>query len=192
MNSTILLSVLLFAGTGQSPCQTYSATPQLIMSEIRARGTGVVLQELYFSWAWGATTENGTPRFDCWNPVLEHISGGSRQWLDVAVQLLQKSDAGAAQMLLQAIDDALDTHPSNVLKVVPKMPPPLTVENLCGAQIPVWAATETTARTAIKCRRTSVSRVSDPHLTAIKTQCLALLTEVEKELPRLYRPAPPD
>ena len=95
MNTAVLLPVLLLLGTGQMPCKAYIATPQLVMAEISARGRSEVLSELYDSWASGRFTSGSErPPFDCWTPVLESISGGSKKWLEVALRLLEEMTPG--------------------------------------------------------------------------------------------------
>ena len=70
-------------------------------------------------------------------------------------------------MLLEAIDDALDISPTNVLKLVAKKPSDLALDNLCGAQISAWADSEKIALKAIGRRRASSITSRGP-----ATECL--------------------
>jgi hypothetical protein len=183
----LALAVLLLPQGNAVPCKSFIASPQLVEAQIRTRGARAVLRELYVSWEDGLFTAAGEkPPFDCWGAVLAHISSGSAAWLEIGWKLRQGSDAGASQMLYQAIDDALDTNPASVLRLVEAKPSRLSLMDLCGSQIPVWADSLETAQAAIARRRLSLSKVSDPALSKPKSQCLALLAGLEKELPKYY------
>jgi hypothetical protein len=186
-----VLAAFLLSASPLVPCRSYIATPNLLKAQIESRGARVVLEELYNSWADASFTEGPEkpekPPFDCWGPVLEHIGGGSKAWLEIGWHLLQESDAGASQMLYQAIDDALDTNPTNVLQLVSAKPGRLSLDDLCGSQIPVWAESGEVAHAAITRRRSSLAKVSDPALRGARKRCFSLLTSLDAELPRFYQ-----
>ena len=79
----------------------------LLINEIKTKGAKAVLGELTVDQNWKKFTE-----------VCDKITTGEKEWLEVAGQLLQASDAGATESLESSVARALPNAPRQVLKLI--------------------------------------------------------------------------
>ena len=82
----------------------YSKKPNLIICQVITNGADKVVSEL-------------TSNQKVWFDVLKNISGGSKEWIRVAVFLREGTDVGNTSMLCEAINDALCVSPKDVLSI---------------------------------------------------------------------------
>jgi len=78
---------------------------QSILSDINSRGAKSVVEMLW------ADEER-------WNDVMTNVGSGDVAWLGVAVALRSGTDAGASEMLDEAISIALKSAPAAVLRLL--------------------------------------------------------------------------
>lgn len=179
LTALLLLGVATSAYAGATPsCVGYTQDSDLLEREIRTRSCSVVLGEMYATWATHAEV-------DCWLPVLQRIASGRVGWIRTDLSLMDCSDAGATSMLLEALDNALETNASAVLDLA-LLRGNLDPNLICGSQVPTSFRAEPDARRAIQNRRTAVRRVNAAELSSVRDRCLANLDEVESQLPTLF------
>jgi hypothetical protein len=118
-----------------------------------------------------------------WDSFLDVVGKGDDAWLEVAANLREVSDAHASETLDMAIQEALPVNPSSVLTSVQRGS--FTVDGACGMygfgqiedQRPKAVIVGLVDR-----RIDSVSKVEQPTLEAVKTQCLAELVKLRAEI----------
>lgn len=101
------LAVLFYFGILPGTLHAFELTPSQIRGEIKRVGAKHVVDTMF----------SIDPDSE-WTRMLDNISTGSKEWLDVAKQLKVESDAGASLDLDLAVAAALPTAPSAVLSVL--------------------------------------------------------------------------
>ena len=86
----------------------YSSKPESIMLAIKSKGAEAVVNELYADW-------------NVWTSVLRKIATGDESWLKIAVFLKPGTDAGASEMLVLAVGEALEHNPKSVFRITSKI-----------------------------------------------------------------------
>jgi hypothetical protein len=101
------LTVLFYFGILLGTLHAVELTPSQIRDEIKRVGAKRVVDTMF-------SIEPDSQ----WTRMLDRISTGSNEWLDVAKQLKAESDAGASLDLNLAVAAALPKAPSAVLSVL--------------------------------------------------------------------------
>ncbi len=126
-----------------------------------------------------------------WRQVLERIAAGSNAWLRVAARLEPGSDAGAAEDLAIAVQDALPNAPEQVLRLVKGGA--FTVGHACGGYGSGQIEDRRPKRTILALihkRQEAVQGVGETTLADTKRACLELLAGQEYYI-RHRTPWPP-
>lgn len=110
-----------------------------------------------------------------WQAVLRNVETGRRDWLRVAEQLLNGTDAGNTESLYFAISLALTRNPEAVL---PILGPEIPAGKICT--VPYIEPSQKTEREYRAKARAALDRVTKPGLTARKEMCLKELAVGEK------------
>lgn len=151
---------LLFGMSGVSTAATLASSPlnaSSILADVRARGTHAAVAALW--------SDDGR-----WNRVMTNIGSGRPEWLNVAVALRPGTDAGAAEMLDEAIFFALKTAPVAVLKLLKDGR--FDTKFVCSSNVGI-DYTPAESRRFIRERIRVLSSLSDAEVLATRNQCLA-------------------
>ena len=151
-------------GKRTSKTRTGQPTVKEMRDRIKSQGAEAVVNDLF-------------PQKDTWRSVLDQISSGKRDWLQVALELRKGSDGGASEELNMAAAEALQKAPAAVLDL---LEPGFTIDTLCGNENTLGDTLAESLR-VIEDRRKAVRGVTEERLEAKKERCLQLLDELEKE-----------
>ena len=147
--------------------------PNDLVLQIKRDGPQVVMSRLW-------------ERPEVWDVVLEHVASGAQEWLEVAALLHPATDAGSAEMLHEALADALEKEPERVLRMIGQ---PFDSDFVCFLSIEPYD----TAREAIRALDRRIQRVAGvkhPELAAVRDGCVASLRRQRPEIERVYASDP--
>lgn len=118
-----------------------------------------------------------------WDSFLEAVGKGDDSWLEVAASLREVSDAHASETLDMAIQEALPLNPVGVLTFVRRGS--FTVDGASGMY--GFGQIEDERPKAVivglvDTRIDAVSKVQQPTLDPVKTECLAELVKLRVEV----------
>ena len=164
-------------GTMQLACiaRFRAATPEgtrphepsaaLLHREIREIGAKAVVARL-----WRAPSDHP---YQGWLGFERRVASGAPEWLSVAQELADATDAGQTHGLSIALHHALSRNPQAVLRLLPH--PPFSIEAVCadGNDEEAAAAEARELRAILP----AVSRVRAPSLRNVRDQCLGALHE---------------
>jgi hypothetical protein len=173
-----LSSPLIAAAPRRFPAPNAAAAPsaaaaQALLADIQRRGAKAVLEDIY-------------GREGRWRPLIEGVTSGQAQWLQVAAALKPTAkikNLSAAQDLTVAVSRALEHSPANVLRVLDAafdtdgVCSLNTVEDSLGSDYRVALA-------AVERRERAVARVQEADLTQTRDDCLSFLKELKGEVVR--------
>jgi hypothetical protein len=159
---TLLLSAALAATA--APLSLTPLTPSVVQAEIRGHGAKPVVDRLWKTGAW-------------WQ-VTEKIGAGKLDWIAVAPDLAEGTDAATSETLGMSLAEALPKSPGAVLAVVQLNgdASPLLVSKVCSAPF-----LEDTARHQHVYKAAAlhaVSAVADPQLSNVNAACLEQLEKI--------------
>lgn len=120
-----------------------------------------------------------------WIQIKEEIATGKKEWVEVATLLYPGSDAGTAEMIDNALGEALKNAPDLVLRMISD---PDRLEVICGS-INVDEQKFSTLRKSIdevEERIRVLSRVKDPKLEASAKRCIAQLEQLIQSLHKYF------
>ena len=121
-----------------------------------------------------------------WYDLLRKIASGNEEWLKVAINLREGSDAGASEMLSLAVGEALEYNPENVFKFALNS---FEINVICdGPDVDDkrYDSYELSIK-AINKRIKKVSSVKDRNLQDKRNECLRLLSEAKKPIANFYQ-----
>jgi len=160
-------ALLLLAGVkAESLWAAQPLDPATLLAEIRAVGAYKVAQDL------SANTRQ-------WNEAMKKISGGSRDWLEVAAQLKAGTDAGDSETLTESVFLALKPAPRTVLRMLKKGQ--FELQEVCSSVIGNDYQPPESLR-IIDERLAALQRVREPDLADTKARCEQGLREALKDL----------
>jgi hypothetical protein len=145
-----------------SSCDIRSCiTPSAIRQEIKLLGPKKEVDRL---WA----------KDSLWKVVLEGVSSGNTDWIELGDVLLTGTDAGSTQTLLLALGEALERNPMFVLKRYGRKGMYISI---CGTPDIDDAkyGTYEKANEAIRTRIKKVQIISEPGLQVSRDSCLVAL-----------------
>ena len=150
----------------------YHQKPKTVLQEVSKRGANIVVTELY----------NDSSK---WNYVLQHIKLGSVDWLNVAVALYPGSDAGASEMLVNSVGEALENAPINVFKIAF---PKYRLEDICSSPDVDDKRYNSFERSmnAIDRRIKKISTITDRNYKEVCAQSIQLLEEAKIGIKKYY------
>ena len=120
-----------------------------------------------------------------WHVVMRRIASGNESWLRVAVALRPGSDAGASEMLVNAVDEALEHYPYTVLKLTTQASE--LSEICCSPDVDdIGYNSLELAPKAIKLRTAKVASIKDSSLLAVAKTCLQHLEDSKRNVARFY------
>jgi hypothetical protein len=140
-----------------------------LLADVSSRGASKIVEELY---APGGR----------WPEVMAKISGGSADWLKVAVALHPGTDAGASEELDQAMFLALGVAPEAVLRLLEQHE--FSVEYVCSSNISVDYPVDQSTQ-FVNDRLKALDRVKEASLSNIKGQCELGLQQALRDLDRI-------
>lgn len=170
-----LLWVLYAPCQAQQSSKTTRTTPvtaRTIEQSITKIGGKATLQKYFCG------SDDTSPRDDL--DQLNKVATGAREWVDLAVKMLNYSDAGCSEDLHTYLGSAMQQQPLNVLPYVGKSPS-LAPELIClpfiSAEIPDAEALRIVRRT-----KTALLSVRDRLLTKQCQLCMTQVTRLEKTI----------
>jgi len=158
----LFLSAALTATSATIPLTPL--TPPIVQAEIRGHGAKPVVDRLFKTEAWWQVTRN--------------IGAGKAEWIALAPDLAEGTDAATSETLGISLAEALPKSPHAVLAVLELGgdASPLVVGKVCSAPF-----LEDTARHQLRYKAKAlhaVSAVADAHLSTVKTACLDELAKI--------------
>ena len=169
-----VMALMAESVTPQRACAAAAAklSPAALHQEIRERGAKAVVARL-----WRAPDQP----HQGWLGFEQRVASGAPEWLSVAEELADATDAGQTHGLSIALHHALSKNPQGVLRLLPH--PPFTIEAVCANGNDEEAA-EAEAR-ELRAILAAVSRVKAPSLRNVRDRCLKALHETLRlTLPR--------
>ncbi len=133
-------------------------TPSVVQAEIQGHGAKPVVDQLLKTKAWWQVTRN--------------IGAGKTDWIALAPDLAEETDAVTSETLGISLAKALPKSPAAVLKVI-KLggdAHPLLVDRVCSA--PFLEDTARHQRLYKAAALHAVSAVANPRLSTVKAACL--------------------
>lgn len=153
--------------TAQRTCTAAEAkfSPAALHQEIRDRGAKAVVARL-----WSAAPDQ---LHEGWFGFEQRVASGAPEWLSVAQELADATDAGQTHGLSIALHHALSKNTQGVLRLLPH--PPFTIEAVCadGNDEEEQAAEARELRAIFA----AVSRVRAPSLRHVRDRCLGALRQ---------------
>jgi hypothetical protein len=145
-----------------------SVSPDIIHINIEKYGAHKVVAELYSDQ-------------EKWSYINEEIGAGNAQWIKIAVELYEGSDAGASEMLVSSLGEALASAPEPVFKyAIPK----IGLGLICsGPDVdnPKFNSYNA-AVAAIEKRKNRLMEINDPKLKELKYDCIKHLKQSENHI----------
>jgi hypothetical protein len=120
-----------------------------------------------------------------WQELLKGIAGGTVAWLQVASRLRPASDAHASEQLELAVGEALEHHPTNVLRVAILE---FDILGACGGPDVDDARYDSYELSikAIELRKAKLRAVSEPDLGTFRDECIKQLEESKSGIASFY------
>lgn len=121
-----------------------------------------------------------------WHDLLRKIASGDEEWLKVAINLRDGSDAGASEMLSLAVGEALEHNPENVFKFALNS---FEINVICGGpdvDDQRYDSYELAIK-AINKRINKVSSVKGRNLKEKCNECLRHLSEAKKHIANFFQ-----
>ncbi len=139
-------------------------TPSIVQTEIRDRGAKPVVDQLFKTEAWWQVTRN--------------IGAGKIDWIALAPDLAEGTDAATSETLGISLAEALPKSPNAVLAVLDLVSAasPLRVGNVCSA--PFLDDTARHQKLYKAAALHALSAVADPQLSTVKAACLDELAKI--------------
>jgi len=139
-------------------------TPSIVQTEIRDRGAKPVVDQLFQTEAWWQVTRN--------------IGAGKIDWIALAPDLAEGTDAATSETLGISLAEALPKSPNAVLAVLDLVSAasPLGVGNVCSG--PFLDDTARHQKLYKAAALHALSAVADPQLSTVKAACLNELAKV--------------
>lgn len=111
---------------------------------------------------------------------LNQVATGSKEWVDLAVKLLEYSDAGCTENLHSYLGKAMQKQPQNVLPYISKSSK-LAADNIC---LPFISAEISDAEALSEVQRTKAAllKVKNKALNDQCEVCLTKAAELEKKI----------
>lgn len=119
-----------------------------------------------------------------WSELLHKVASGRKEWLEIANQLYRQSDAGATEELALAVGEALESNPSNVLRLslpVFRMAP-CEGPDIDDARYDSFDLSDA----AIRRREDALLKVVEPELHPVRQKCIAALEASRDDIARFY------
>ncbi len=121
-----------------------------------------------------------------WHDLLRNIASGDKEWLKVAFSLREGSDAGASEMLILAVGEALEHNPENVFKFTLDS---FILNQICGGPDvdDIRYNSYELSIEAVNKRIEKVSSVKDENLKEKCDECLRHLSDAKKHIANFYQ-----
>jgi len=119
--------VLLVVGilTFSSSAATNRLTPQNVVDHINHYGAKNYLHNLAKENATASSTSE-------WESIVEGLSSGQTEWLQITPFIARYTDAGFAEDLATALAIALPKNVAGVMNVLDEKIPPVSMRNVCS------------------------------------------------------------
>jgi hypothetical protein len=116
-----------------------------------------------------------------WNFILKNIETGEKRWLDVAVSLHRRTDAGRSEMVALAVGNALVKNPSGVLHSAIGE---ISVESVCGYPDMSDHRTDSQQKVVgyLDARIQAAGKVDDKEVAGQRDKCLETLQSTRRQV----------
>jgi hypothetical protein len=116
-----------------------------------------------------------------WNVILENIETGEKPWLDVAVSLHRRTDAGQSEMVTLAVGNALVKNPDGILRTAIGE---MSVESVCGYPDMSDHRTDSQGKVVayLDARIQALRKVDAKEVSGRREKCLETLQTVRRQV----------